>query len=269
MTTSATDLIAEAQQAMRNPGGTDAAIPLPERPSSSSPRAATPTSRWPTSTTREGWLRRELALWLGRFDLEPNDPDACERIGWVLWFMGHARDAVPWLERGRSISRLAAADWARTSFPAPSSDDAEVLDAADPTPVPSLTLCAPTAQDWGRVRPSRRASVVRQPHGTRPRRGFMPTAMKRPPVVRNAHVVERAANGVFPTPMLPRCLPPLSRASAATSRSRRTEPRWRWRRPRNSRRSRLAWTPRPLLDPSSREREAESPNATCERTHRS
>jgi hypothetical protein len=30
-------------------------------------------------------------------------------------------------------------------------------------PVPSLTLSAPTAQDWGRVRPSRRASVVRQP----------------------------------------------------------------------------------------------------------
>jgi hypothetical protein len=29
--------------------------------------------------------------------------------------------------------------------------------------VPSLTLSAPTAQDWGRVRPSRRASVVRQP----------------------------------------------------------------------------------------------------------
>jgi hypothetical protein len=26
-----------------------------------------------------------------------------------------------------------------------------------------LTLSAPTAQDWGRVRPSRRASVVRQP----------------------------------------------------------------------------------------------------------
>jgi hypothetical protein len=29
--------------------------------------------------------------------------------------------------------------------------------------VSSLTLSAPTAQDWGRVRPSRRASVVRQP----------------------------------------------------------------------------------------------------------
>ena len=32
-----------------------------------------------------------------------------------------------------------------------------------PPVVPSLTLSAPTAQDWGRVRPSRRASVVRQP----------------------------------------------------------------------------------------------------------
>jgi hypothetical protein len=37
-------------------------------------------------------------------------------------------------KRGRSISRLAAADWARPCFPAPSPDDAEVLDAADPTP---------------------------------------------------------------------------------------------------------------------------------------
>jgi TRAM domain len=35
--------------------------------------------------------------------------------------------------------------------------------AAPRSPVPSLTLSAPTAQDWGRVRPSRRASVVRQP----------------------------------------------------------------------------------------------------------
>jgi transposase len=34
----------------------------------------------------------------------------------------------------RSISRLAAADRARPCFPAPSPDDAEVLDAADPTP---------------------------------------------------------------------------------------------------------------------------------------
>ena len=63
----------------------------------------------------------------------------------------------------RAISRLAAADWARPCFPAPSPDDAEVLDARGSQPVPSLTLSAPTAQDWDRVRPSRRASVVRQP----------------------------------------------------------------------------------------------------------
>jgi hypothetical protein len=94
MTTSATDLIAEAQQAMRNPGGADAAIPLLERPSSSSARAATLTPRWADIYNQRGWLRRELALWLGRSDPEPNDPDACERIGWGLWFMGRARDAV-------------------------------------------------------------------------------------------------------------------------------------------------------------------------------
>ena len=39
-------------------------------------------------------------------------------------------------------------------------------------PVPSLTLSAPTAQDWGRVRPSRRASVVRQPPWDPPEKGL-------------------------------------------------------------------------------------------------
>ena len=42
--------------------------------------------------------------------------------------------ARPLILRGRSISRLAAADRARPCFPAPSPDDAEVLDATDPTP---------------------------------------------------------------------------------------------------------------------------------------
>lgn len=47
---------------------------------------------------RNGWLRQDLALWLGRFGREPSDPEASERIGWILWFIGRARDALPRLE---------------------------------------------------------------------------------------------------------------------------------------------------------------------------
>jgi hypothetical protein len=53
MTTSATDLIAEAQQAMRNPGGADA-IPLLERAIELEPSRGDACLALATSTTSEG-----------------------------------------------------------------------------------------------------------------------------------------------------------------------------------------------------------------------
>jgi hypothetical protein len=53
MTTSATDLIAEAQQAMRNPGGADA-IPLRERAIELEPSRGDACLALATSTTSEG-----------------------------------------------------------------------------------------------------------------------------------------------------------------------------------------------------------------------
>ena len=54
MTKSATDLSAEAQQAMRNPGGTDAAIPLLERAIGLEPSRGEACLALATSTTSEG-----------------------------------------------------------------------------------------------------------------------------------------------------------------------------------------------------------------------
>jgi tetratricopeptide (TPR) repeat protein len=48
---------------------------------------------------KHAWLNAELRLWQRRLTVDSNDPDAQERIGWILWFTGRAEDALPWLER--------------------------------------------------------------------------------------------------------------------------------------------------------------------------
>src|SRR5262245_17097052 len=103
MTKSASELVAEAMQARQDPERDDAAIPLLERAIELEPARGDAYLALANIYNQRGWLQRELALWLGRFDLEPNDPDACGRIGWVLWFMGRARDALPWLERAVTL----------------------------------------------------------------------------------------------------------------------------------------------------------------------
>ncbi len=40
---------------------------------------------------RNAWLEAERSLWLPRVGVDPTDPDAHERIGWILWFTGRAR----------------------------------------------------------------------------------------------------------------------------------------------------------------------------------
>jgi tetratricopeptide (TPR) repeat protein len=47
----------------------------------------------------QGKLREELDLWQRRVAIEPTDADATERIGWILWFTGHADRALPWLHK--------------------------------------------------------------------------------------------------------------------------------------------------------------------------
>ena len=47
---------------------------------------------------RNAWLEAELDLWLQRIGVDPLDPDAHERIGWILWFTGRAEESLPWLE---------------------------------------------------------------------------------------------------------------------------------------------------------------------------
>ena len=95
MTKSASELVAEAMQARQDPARDDTAIPLLERAIELEPSRGDAYLALANIYNQRGWLQRELALWLGRFDLEPNDPDACERIGWVLWFMGRARGRSP------------------------------------------------------------------------------------------------------------------------------------------------------------------------------
>ena len=46
---------------------------------------------------KHAWLDAELRLWQGRASIDPSDPDAQERIGWILWFTGRAEEALPWL----------------------------------------------------------------------------------------------------------------------------------------------------------------------------
>jgi tetratricopeptide (TPR) repeat protein len=103
MTGSAADLIAEAKQVLRDPARAEAAISLLERAIELEPSRGDAYLALASIYRARGWLRRELALWLGRFDLDPSDPEASERIGWILWFIGRARDALPWLERAVTL----------------------------------------------------------------------------------------------------------------------------------------------------------------------
>lgn len=52
---------------------------------------------------RNAWLEAELDLWLQRIGVDPTDPDAHERIGWILWFTGRAEESLPWLERNLAL----------------------------------------------------------------------------------------------------------------------------------------------------------------------
>jgi tetratricopeptide (TPR) repeat protein len=57
----------------------------------------------------KGKLRAELELWQRRAALEPNDPDATERVGWILWFTGRAEEALPWLHK--TVAQRPAGHW--------------------------------------------------------------------------------------------------------------------------------------------------------------
>ena len=43
----------------------------------------------------QGWLSEERQLWQQRMQVAPDDSVASERLGWVLWFTGHAEEALP------------------------------------------------------------------------------------------------------------------------------------------------------------------------------
>lgn len=52
---------------------------------------------------KNAWLEGELRLWQRRASIDPSDPQALERIGWILWFTGRAERAFPWLERSIAL----------------------------------------------------------------------------------------------------------------------------------------------------------------------
>jgi tetratricopeptide (TPR) repeat protein len=103
MTKSASELIAEAMQTRQDPERDDAAIPLLERAIELDPSRRDAYSELGFIYHARGAYRNELAVWLARFNLEPSDPDASEQIGWVLWFIGRARDSLPWLQRAVTL----------------------------------------------------------------------------------------------------------------------------------------------------------------------
>src|SRR6185436_1474666 len=78
----------------------------------------------------------------------------------------------------RSISRLAAADRARPCFPAPSPDDAEVLDAADPTRAVLDTLRADRAGLRSREAVTQGERYPPAPMGPDREGGFMSTTLR-------------------------------------------------------------------------------------------
>jgi tetratricopeptide (TPR) repeat protein len=46
----------------------------------------------------KGRLKEERELWERRLRVAPDDADARERLGWVLWFTGGPDEALPWLD---------------------------------------------------------------------------------------------------------------------------------------------------------------------------
>lgn len=57
----------------------------------------------------KGTLSKELELWQRRGHLQPNDPEATERVGWILWFTGRAKEALPWLQK--TIAQRPDGEW--------------------------------------------------------------------------------------------------------------------------------------------------------------
>jgi Tfp pilus assembly protein PilF len=51
----------------------------------------------------KGWLREELQLWRRRADLDTGDPNAKEKIGWVLWFTGRPDEGLQWLKAALAL----------------------------------------------------------------------------------------------------------------------------------------------------------------------
>jgi tetratricopeptide (TPR) repeat protein len=58
----------------------------------------------------KGWHREELQLWQRRAQLDANDGDARERVGWVLWFTGRAEESLPWLHA--AVAQRPESRWA-------------------------------------------------------------------------------------------------------------------------------------------------------------
>ena len=52
----------------------------------------------------KGRLGDELDLWQRRVKADPKDAIAHQRLGWVLWFTGRAKEGLPWLGAGAEMS---------------------------------------------------------------------------------------------------------------------------------------------------------------------
>jgi len=39
-------------------------------------------------------------------ELNPNEPSALRDMGWLLWFTGHADEALPYLKKALELTRL-------------------------------------------------------------------------------------------------------------------------------------------------------------------
>lgn len=88
---------------------TDQAIALFEEATRSEPGFAPAYMALYPVYRKRGWLGKELRLWRRRFEVAPEDPEASERIGWILWFTGHADQALPMLEK--TVAQRPAGEW--------------------------------------------------------------------------------------------------------------------------------------------------------------
>jgi len=50
------------------------------------------------------WLRKMREIAFKRVELTPNDTDALDQLGWLLWFTGHADEALPHLKKAIVIN---------------------------------------------------------------------------------------------------------------------------------------------------------------------